>query len=81
MNVRELIALLADCEPETEVVVRAYEGGVNTVISIQSGRVKRFYSPEESWWQGQHDDAPYGIPEADLSDVIHIIGGRIPVTA
>lgn len=79
MNVREVIEALSAIDPDTEVVVRGYEGGVNTVVQVQPENIYFGYYPKDEWWYGQHLVAD----EADskrwnFMNAVELVGDRVP---
>jgi hypothetical protein len=55
MNVKELIQKLEQYDQEAMVVVRGYEGGVDTASSI--GQVKIKLNANTEGWYGKHEVA------------------------
>lgn len=72
----ELIAVLLDLDADTEVFVRGYEEGVNSVVGVRPVRVDKF--AHSQWYYGQHDEVSFESYGED-SDVIgvEIIGEHL----
>ncbi|MBD8056874.1 hypothetical protein ICV35_24825 [Rhodococcus ruber] len=65
----ELIAILRDLDADTEVFVRGYEDGVNSVVGGRPIRVNKFAHGQ--WYYGQHDEVSFDSDRQD-SDVIGV---------
>lgn len=53
MNVKELIAQLSELDPESMVVVRGYEGGVNEAVDAMEVVVA--LNVNTAWYYGKHE--------------------------
>ena len=62
MTVKELIEELKNVDPETMVVVRGYEDGVDEVTSILQTRINLNVHPE--WYYGDHQESDTGKVQA-----------------
>lgn len=52
MTVAELISLLQQHPPDTRVVVRGYESGVDDVVGVDVVRLQ--LNARTEWWNGDH---------------------------
>jgi hypothetical protein len=57
MNVKELIELLNNKNPETRVVVKGYEGGLNDVGEIELIPIR--LNVNVDWYYGPHEKCEY----------------------
>jgi hypothetical protein len=83
MKVHELIAALSHLPPDLEVMVRAYEGGVDKVVDIA---VPRMYTDfdEPAWYYGAYDQVtdgdrynPETVPHtAAMFEGVQLVGGK-----
>ena len=55
MKVAELIELLQELDPELEVVVDGYEGGLAEVTEATTLKVIRDHNSEDPWYYGPHE--------------------------
>lgn len=76
LTARDLIAILTDLDPDTEVFIGGYESGVNSASGVRPVRVAKFANTD--WWMGQHAEVTFAGELTD-SDVIgvEIVGNRM----
>lgn len=56
MKIKELIARLADLDPELDVYIDGYEDGLEDIDSLQEISVMRNLNDvEKFWWVGPHE--------------------------
>lgn len=77
MNVRELLEVLAQFDPETRVVVAGYENGFNDITQIQSCEIR--LNVYQDWFYGSHakaDDAQIQqlLPDAPVVAAVVLKG-------
>lgn len=79
LTARELIAILSDLDADTEVFVRGYEEGVNSVVGVRPMRVAKFTHSE--WYYGQHGEVSSDSSVDDATVVgVEIVGEHLGVS-
>jgi hypothetical protein len=68
MRVRDLIALLEKFPPDTRVLTRGYEGGMDGVTVVKL--VETAHSPDESWYYGDYLD--YALEDRETFPAIYL---------
>jgi hypothetical protein len=67
MKVKDLLALLSQCPPDMDVVVKGYEGGVDDVVEVKVVTIKKNVNAE--WYYGRHE-----VDEDGESQAVFIVG-------
>jgi hypothetical protein len=77
MNVRELINILSQFDPETRVVVAGYEGGFNDITEIHPQTLR--VNVNKEWYYGSHglaadEEIRKLWPDAPVVEAVSLIG-------
>lgn len=71
MKASELITLLKDADPNAEVVIPGYEGGVTSVDSVDFGNITP--NPKDRTYYGEW--VIYKVPQGDSMKAV-MLGGK-----
>lgn len=70
MTVKELIERLSQLNPESLVLTRSYEGGMDAVGSIEE--VKVVYREDQPWYFGDYDTPDSGESDKPVIEAVYL---------